>query len=307
MNDAGPRSILTEDLPRTLDEYRRDGYRPVMILPADSPREAVMTRGAETLRLVGPETPATEVGADAPVPQWVEGRAGMLYRDLIPGRLGGRLIASHIRIVNGGPVADDVHYHKAAFQMIYCVRGAIKVVYEDQGDPFVLNPGDCVLQPPEIRHRVLEAEASSEVVELAMPAEHETWFDHEMELPNAAADRSRVFGGQRFVRHVAANAEWVRFDRESFKYIRTGIFDATGGLADVRILRCPAEGALPANFPAFESLFFRYVISGRVTMQTDGEPDRHFDGGDAFITSQTLPFSLRCPCDTEILRVEIRA
>ena len=34
-----------------------------------------------------------------------EGRAGMRYRDLIPGRLGGRFIASHILIPTGGPVA----------------------------------------------------------------------------------------------------------------------------------------------------------------------------------------------------------
>src|SRR5262245_23915123 len=33
---------------------------------------------------------------------WHTGRAGMQYRDLIPGRLGGRYIASHIRITEGG-------------------------------------------------------------------------------------------------------------------------------------------------------------------------------------------------------------
>ena len=32
---------------------------------------------------------------------WVIGRAGMHYRDLIPGRLGGSIIASHIRIPEG--------------------------------------------------------------------------------------------------------------------------------------------------------------------------------------------------------------
>jgi quercetin dioxygenase-like cupin family protein len=41
--------------------------------------------------------------------------------------------------------------------MIYCHRGWVRVVYEDQGEPFVMHPGDCVLQPPGIRHRVLEA------------------------------------------------------------------------------------------------------------------------------------------------------
>ena len=38
--------------------------------------------------------------------EWVIGRAGMRYRDLIPGRLGGSIIASHIRIPDAGPVPD---------------------------------------------------------------------------------------------------------------------------------------------------------------------------------------------------------
>ncbi len=40
---------------------------------------------------------------------WIIGRAGMNYRDLVPGRLGGAMIASHIRIPGGGPVPDMVH------------------------------------------------------------------------------------------------------------------------------------------------------------------------------------------------------
>ena len=73
-----------------------------------------------------------------------EGRAGMHYRDLIPGRLGGRYIASHITIAQGGPVADWVHYHLIAFQLI-CIRsGWVRVVYEDQGAPFIMAAGDMV-------------------------------------------------------------------------------------------------------------------------------------------------------------------
>ena len=82
---------------------------------------------------------------------WTVGRAGMRYRDLIPNRLGGAFIASHIHIPNGGPVPDYVHYHRIKFQMIYCKSGWVRVLYEDQGEPFVMNSGDCVLQPPEIR------------------------------------------------------------------------------------------------------------------------------------------------------------
>jgi hypothetical protein len=80
---------------------------------------------------------------------WIVGRAGMHYRDLIPGRLGGRIIASHIRIPGGGAVPDMVHYHSIGFQLIFCYRGWVKVVYEDQGPPFILRAGDCFLQPPD--------------------------------------------------------------------------------------------------------------------------------------------------------------
>ncbi|MCB1433913.1 MAG: cupin, partial [Alphaproteobacteria bacterium] len=47
---------------------------------------------------------------------WIIGRAGMQYRDLVPTRLGGAVIASHIRIPDGGPVPDMVHFHKVGFQ-----------------------------------------------------------------------------------------------------------------------------------------------------------------------------------------------
>src|SRR5262245_30514988 len=114
---------------------------------------------------------------------WYVGRAGMQYRDLIPGRLGGRFIASHIRILDGGETQDYVHYHKAIFQMIYCKAGWARVVYEDQGPPFALEAGDCVLQPPEIRHRVLESSAGLEVIEVACPGVYERWVGHAVSLP----------------------------------------------------------------------------------------------------------------------------
>jgi hypothetical protein len=40
----------------------------------------------------------------------------MRYRDLIPGGSGGRYIASHITIDEGGPVSDWVHFHRIALQ-----------------------------------------------------------------------------------------------------------------------------------------------------------------------------------------------
>jgi len=216
--------VSPDEFERTVDDLERDGYRLLMIKPADAPREALLSRDRVILRLrigskfqvpsskleayrtnLEPGTLNFELTRDS---EWSAGRAGMMYRDLIPGRLGGRVIASHIRITEGGPVADRVHYHKIGFQVIYCLKGAIRVVYESQGEPFWLRPGDCVLQPPEIRHRVLDAEAGSEVIELTSPAEHETWFDHEMQLPNAVVNPDRTFGERRFVLHTTTDSEW---------------------------------------------------------------------------------------------------
>ena len=117
----------------------------VEVLPLNPPLVLPETDHAFVVRRLADQAP------------WVIGRAGMQYRDLIPSRLGGSIIASHIRIPDGGPVPDMVHFHKVGFQLIFCYRGWVDVVYEDQGPPIRLTAGDCFIQPPEIRHRVLEA------------------------------------------------------------------------------------------------------------------------------------------------------
>jgi len=198
-------AILVDDLDAAIEEYKSRGYRLDMIFPADNPREARLSCGRETLALstgFSRPSPKQQPPKGGTPSAWIKGRAGMEYRDLIPGRLGGKVIASHIRLAEGGDVPDYVHYHKIDFQVIYCLHGWIKVVYEDQGEPFWLERGDLILQPPEIRHRVLECTAGAEVIEISSPAEHETWVDHDLELPNHTIDSERLFGGRRFYRHL---------------------------------------------------------------------------------------------------------
>lgn len=173
------------------------------------------------------------------------GRAGMQYRDLLPDRWGGRFIASHIRIPGGGAVADSVHYHRIRFQLIFCARGWVDLVYEDQGPPFRLVAGDCVVQPPEIRHRVLHASEGLEVIEIGCPAVHDTFIEHDLALPTPMVDPWRSFGGQRFVRDVAASATWVPWLVDGLARRATGVAAATDGLAGVRVIR--AASAAPAN------------------------------------------------------------
>ena len=197
-------------------------------------------------------------GAEA----WGSGRATMQYRGLIPSRLGGRFVASHIRIPEGGPVPDYVHYHRVRFQMIFCKAGWVRVVYEDQGPPFVMHAGDCVLQPPEIRHQVLEASPGLEVIEIGCPAVHDTFADHGLPLPNDRLTPDRSFGGQRFVRCVAQNANWSPWRIPGFEARDTGIAAATKGLAGAWVIR--TEGVHSGSIRHDGELLFFFVLHGEL-------------------------------------------
>ncbi|HEX8790439.1 MAG TPA: cupin domain-containing protein [Polyangiaceae bacterium] len=222
---------------------------------------------------------------------WVEGRAGMRYRDLVPGRQGGRLIASHIEIPRGGPVPDYVHYHRVAFQMIYCAKGWVRVVYEDQGAPFVLRAGDCALQPPEIRHRVLECSPGLEVIEVGSPAEHETFADHDLVLPSAALNPDREFGGQRFVRHEAAAATWAPWRVDGVEARDLGIAAATKRVAGAWVLRASGDRTARASSHPAEMLF-GYVLRGHATIRREDGPSDGIGEGDAFVIPAGLRYAI---------------
>lgn len=220
---------------------------------------------------------------------WGEGRAGMQYRDLIPDRFGGRFIASHIRIVNGGPVADYVHHHHIHFQMIFCVRGWVRVVYEDQGEPMLMEAGDCFLQPPHIRHRVLESSDNFEVIEVSCPAEHETCVDHDMELPTPTLDVRREFGGQRFTFHKAKEAIWSPWRNAGFDQQDTGIKRATGGIASAVIVRA-TDVVDSASLHHGAEICFIFVLTGTATLSCGGAETHQLEEN----VSVAIPSELAC-------------
>ena len=215
----------------------------------------------------------------------------MQYRDLIPDRLGGRFIASHIRIPDGGPVPDYVHHHGVEFQAIYCYRGWVRVVYEGQGPPFVLEAGDCVLQPPHIRHRVLECSDHMEVIEVGSPAEHETLVEHDMALPTIEVKSDRDFGGQRFVRHQSSEAKWFSGPYDGFEARDTGISDATSGLASVLVIR-PAGYVRPVDISCESGFVFTFILQGSMTLREKDQSPTVFETGGCFVISAGSPATI---------------
>jgi mannose-6-phosphate isomerase-like protein (cupin superfamily) len=245
---------------------------------------------------------ANQAGGD----DWGVGRAGMQYRDLIPSRLGGRFIASHIRIPVGGPVPDYVHFHRIRFQMIYCKAGRARLVYEDQGEPFLFHAGDCVLQPPEIRHRVLEASDGLEVIEIGCPALHETFADHAMTLPTPHLLPERDFGGQRFVRHMAAEARWLPWRAREFAMRDTGIGDATDGLAGARVVRARDRSSATFGAHGGEFLFF-FVLGGDVALEVQGHGQHHLKANDSCVIPAGADYALEADAGSEMLEVALPA
>lgn len=305
--------LVCADFDAALAELRDAGARLDVIWPADAPHSAILTHQGKRVRLTArPDTPPSSGALPAFQPEFVltragndsgAGRAGMGYRDLIPSRLGGHSIASHITIADGGPVADWVHYHRIAFQLIVVRRGWVRVVYEDQGAPFVMAPGDMVLQPPGIRHRVLEASLGLEVVEITCPACHETFADHALELPNGEAGPGRTWQGQAFLRHVAAATPLTPWHGGEAQATRLG--EAMRGRAEARLLR-PGAASVIAVPPHDGELVFGFVLEGAARLGCEG--DHALGPADAFVIPPGRAWQLtELSDDFRLLHVTTRA
>lgn len=96
------------------------------------------------------------------------------YRDLGIGQsTGGRFHAHVIRAREGHGERVGWHKHDLDFQMVYILKGWAIFEYEGKGE-VKLGPGDCVHQPPGIRHREVDHSDDLELIEITSPAEYAT-------------------------------------------------------------------------------------------------------------------------------------
>jgi hypothetical protein len=98
------------------------------------------------------------------------------YRDLgIAAATDGLARAHVIKMV---PPCDPVevskrHYHDVEFQMVYVLKGWIKGEYDGAGI-VTMREGSCWLQPPKIKHAVLDYSDDCELLEIILPADFDT-------------------------------------------------------------------------------------------------------------------------------------
>jgi mannose-6-phosphate isomerase-like protein (cupin superfamily) len=108
-------------------------------------------------------------------------RASFSYRDLAIRRATAGMAGAHViraehlpRASKGGGTGR--HRHTLAFQMVYVLKGRVSFWYEGRGK-IAMRPGDCVYQPPGIRHELIDWSRDMELLEITMPAEFATQPD----------------------------------------------------------------------------------------------------------------------------------
>lgn len=96
------------------------------------------------------------------------------YRDLgIKDATRGLANAHVIRACKGRQAQPAWHTHALDFQMVYVLKGWVRFEYDGEGE-VLLEAGDCVHQPPGIRHRELAHSEDIEMLEITLPAEFPT-------------------------------------------------------------------------------------------------------------------------------------
>jgi mannose-6-phosphate isomerase-like protein (cupin superfamily) len=93
------------------------------------------------------------------------------YRDLGFAKATGGLVQAHvIRMIP--PVTDEVrkrHIHDVELQLVYVLKGSMTTDFEGQG-PVTMRAGSAWIQPPRIKHTVLDYSDDCEVLEIVLPA-----------------------------------------------------------------------------------------------------------------------------------------
>jgi mannose-6-phosphate isomerase-like protein (cupin superfamily) len=103
-------------------------------------------------------------------------RAYATYRDLGMNDATDGMVQAHVIRMVPPCIPEEVsklHYHDVDFQMVYVLKGWMKSEFEGQG-PVLMQEGTCWIQPPGIKHKVLDYSDDCEVLEIILPADFET-------------------------------------------------------------------------------------------------------------------------------------
>jgi hypothetical protein len=98
------------------------------------------------------------------------------YRDLGMAKATGGMVQAHVVRFVPPCLPEEVsklHFHDVEFQMVYVLKGWLKTELDGQG-ALMMRAGSAWIQPPRIKHKVLDYSADCEVLEIVLPADFKT-------------------------------------------------------------------------------------------------------------------------------------
>ncbi len=98
------------------------------------------------------------------------------YRDLGMSNATGGMVQAHVIRFVPPCLPEEVsklHFHDVEFQMVYVLKGWIKTELDGQG-AVTMQTGSAWIQPPRIKHKVLDYSDDCEVLEIVLPADFKT-------------------------------------------------------------------------------------------------------------------------------------
>ena len=106
-------------------------------------------------------------------------RSFFVYRDLgIAEATRNRVLAQLVKANDPPAEGTGWHVHEADFHIVYMLKGWARFMYEDRET--LVSAGDCVHQPPGIRHFLFDYSPDMEYLEVVGPA---TFTSIEVEGP----------------------------------------------------------------------------------------------------------------------------
>jgi quercetin dioxygenase-like cupin family protein len=103
-------------------------------------------------------------------------RSYAAYRDLMIAQATGGAAQAHVIRLLGKcdpKVVSIPHYHGVQFQILYMLKGWMIGEYEGAGR-VKMTAGSCWIQPPGIRHQVIDYSDGCEMLEIILPAKFKT-------------------------------------------------------------------------------------------------------------------------------------
>ena len=103
-------------------------------------------------------------------------RAYAHYRDLGIADASHGLAQAHvIRLIGPCNPAEvsKLHFHDVDFQMVYVLKGWVKTYMEGHGES-LMEQGSAWIQPPRIKHLIMDYSDDVELLEVILPAEFRT-------------------------------------------------------------------------------------------------------------------------------------